>query len=35
MKGTGTVKVADKVAPKVLFEAVVYGRNREGKIDHW
>ena len=37
MKGTGivTVKVADKVAPKVLFEAVVYSEGREGKINPW
>ena len=37
MKGTGivTVKVADKVVPKVLFKAVVYSGGREGEIDHW
>ena len=37
MKRTGifTVEVANKVAREVLFEAVVYGRNREGKINHW
>ena len=35
MKGTGiaTVKVANKVAPKMLFKAVVYSGNREGKIN--
>ena len=32
--GIVTIKVANKVAPKVLFEAVMYSGNREGKINH-
>ena len=33
--GVVAVKVANEVAPKVLFEAVVYSGSREGKINHW
>ena len=32
---TVKVYVGGKLAPKIFFEAVVYGRDRNSEINHW